>query len=553
MRIILWSIYGAIYLIVLRMLTSILIGVPSAGKVLFRIPELTLPDWMTGITVGGSVTEERLLLTLRESLLIATFVILFGVLSSFISAKRLLRILPKRARTLSLSLVIALNAYPQLIKAIERIKRAQELRSGKRPHVWRIGTPLLEETLSKAIALSLSIYARGFGKIASPDKYSKIDIENLSFRYTEAGPDILTDVTIHIDEGECVLVTGDTGSGKTTLLHVLAGLAPDHTGGITSGVIELPNHLQLAFLPQAVNETFVTDIVRDEIAFTCMNYNLNENVSERLIKEIADQLKIQHLLERKISTLSGGEQQKVALASVLVAQPKVVILDEPTSELDEVSIAELCEVIRSLTKQGSMVIISEHRTRALSQVATKRLQCVNSHVIEQEKGSTAVMSTSIPTSNIHCVVGPIGSGKTTYLQSLLVVGKTAYLPQNAGDLLFATSVERECASNDSDWNLLTGTTFALVETFLRISPSTHPRDLSEGQRLLLALAIVLARKPETIILDEPTRGLDSHQKEKLCKKLHELSEECDITVATHDLDFAQSLSTRITDMGLLYA
>jgi energy-coupling factor transport system ATP-binding protein len=121
------------------------------------------------------------------------------------------------------------------------------------------------------------------------------------------------------------------------------------------------------------------------------------------------------------------------------------------------------------------------------------------------------------------------------------------VPQEPGDLLEASSVFEECAASDRDARCAAGTTRAIVALLApEILDSTHPRDLSEGQRLLLALAIVLAARPPLICLDEPTRGLDYHTKQRLTEIITDLANAGHaIVLATHDVELTADLATRV--------
>jgi energy-coupling factor transport system ATP-binding protein len=121
-----------------------------------------------------------------------------------------------------------------------------------------------------------------------------------------------------------------------------------------------------------------------------------------------------------------------------------------------------------------------------------------------------------------------------------------YIPQDPGDILYLQSVAEECSRTDRDKNLESGTTLEYLHKLLpTISRESHPRDLSEGERLTLVLAIVLVARPQVIILDEPTRGLDYEAKEKLARLLKEAARGgASILVATHDVELVAELADR---------
>jgi energy-coupling factor transporter transmembrane protein EcfT len=169
-----WSIIAATYLLTIRLFTGIVIGVPRPGNTLFTIPRIHLPSWLPGIRIGGPVTLERVTAALSEGLIIATVIIIFGAANSVTSPKKLLRTLPTFIHQLGTTMVIATSVFPQLISSITRIKRAQFLRSGKKPSTLSVGIPLLEESLTRAVALAESMEARGFGISKKASRYRPI-------------------------------------------------------------------------------------------------------------------------------------------------------------------------------------------------------------------------------------------------------------------------------------------------------------------------------------------------------------------------------------------
>lgn len=169
-----WSIVAGIYLIAIRAIAGIVIGVPRIGETLFTLPRIYLPSWMPGIRIGGPVTWERLSFSLHEGLVIATVIALFGAANSVTSPHKLLRIMPSRVYQLAVTMTIATSVFPQLISSIARIRQAQYLRSGQKPRISRVAIPLLEESLGRAVALAESMEARGFGQSKSQSKYRPI-------------------------------------------------------------------------------------------------------------------------------------------------------------------------------------------------------------------------------------------------------------------------------------------------------------------------------------------------------------------------------------------
>lgn len=182
-----WSLVAGLYLILIRAVAGIVIGVPRVGEVLFTLPRIQLPSWMPGIRIGGPVTWERLSFSLREGLIIATVIALFGAANSVTSPRKLLRIMPSRIYQLAVTLTIATSLFPQLIASITRIRQAQYLRSGRRPRIFQVALPLLEESLGRAVALAESMEARGFGLSKSQSRYRPITYSSRDLLYMLTG------------------------------------------------------------------------------------------------------------------------------------------------------------------------------------------------------------------------------------------------------------------------------------------------------------------------------------------------------------------------------
>ncbi len=169
-----WSLYAGIYLLVIRTLAAVLIGVPRPGTTLFTVPRLSLPSWLPGIRIGGDVTLERLSSSLHEALIIATVIALFGAANSVTSPHKLLRTFPAYIYQLSVALTIATSVFPQLVTSIGRIRKAQMMRNGKRARLSTIALPLLEESLTRAVHLAESMESRGYGRSRKKSRYRPV-------------------------------------------------------------------------------------------------------------------------------------------------------------------------------------------------------------------------------------------------------------------------------------------------------------------------------------------------------------------------------------------
>ncbi len=206
-----------------------------------------------------------------------------------------------------------------------------------------------------------------------------IRFSNVSLIYPQSTKTVLEDLSCEIQEGEMVLVMGQTGSGKSSLLRLVNGLVPHHTGGILAGDISVDGistrevrPSSLAHLVGIVGQNplngFVTDIVEEELAFGMEALNIPHDVMRKRVEEILDLLGLNSVRHRTIATLSGGEQQRVAIGAALVMHPKVLVLDEPTSALDPIAAEEVLSVLHRLVHDLSVtVIIAEHRLERVIQ------------------------------------------------------------------------------------------------------------------------------------------------------------------------------------------
>ena len=481
-----------------------------------------------------------------------------------------------------------------------------------------------------------------------------IEFRSVGFTYAEQNTPVLHNVSFDVDEGEFVVVVGDTGVGKSTLLQLINGTVPHFTGGTLSGDVivsgrsirdHVPNRLAdvVGIVPQDPLASFVTDIVEDELAYTMECLGLDAQTMRKRIEETIDILGLQSIRHRSIRTLSGGQQQRVAIAAVLVAHPRILVLDEPTSALDPNAADDVLSALQRLVHDvGITVVISEHRLERVLQFAD-RLIAIDSdgsvrvgepRALLSETASVppiitmartfgwtplpltvrearvaaselrAAMSTHTPplrlipgdaspvltatrvnvrfglhtallnvdvnlrAGEICALMGRNGAGKSTLLRvlagdleptsgSVRVQGENPRLlrgsdlphrigvvPQQAGDLLLTQRVAQECREADRDSQLAPGTTRALLAILApEIDDDAHPRDLSEGQRLCLALAIVLAPQPDVLLLDEPTRGLDYSGKHRLGDILTAAAAAgTAIMIATHDVELAAELA-----------
>jgi energy-coupling factor transporter ATP-binding protein EcfA2 len=200
-----------------------------------------------------------------------------------------------------------------------------------------------------------------------------ISVDRLSFTYGGAPQPVLKDVSMRIEEGELVLIVGRSGSGKSTLCRALNGLVPHFYGGDVSGRVEvdgmdtrtsspakLANTIGMVF--QDPENQLVMTNVENEMAFGLENLALPKAEMQQRVDYYSDYFDLKRFFKRFIPDLSGGEKQKVALASVLAMKPKYIILDEPTSQLDEETAALFLEFLKKLNEEyGVAIVLIEHR------------------------------------------------------------------------------------------------------------------------------------------------------------------------------------------------
>ena len=200
-----------------------------------------------------------------------------------------------------------------------------------------------------------------------------IELVDVEYWYPGAEGPALRDVSLRVDAGQLALLTGPSGSGKSTLLRCLNGLVPHFTGGRLSGTIRVAGEDPIVVGPSAMSRIagfvfqdpeaqMVVERVEEEVAFALENLGVPRAEMARRVEDALRAVGAWELRERAVDTLSGGEKQRVAIAAALALGPRVLLLDEPTSQLDpEGADAVLDAVVRLRDERGLTVVLSEHR------------------------------------------------------------------------------------------------------------------------------------------------------------------------------------------------
>ena len=199
-----------------------------------------------------------------------------------------------------------------------------------------------------------------------------IDLKNLSFSYGESEKNALSNINLEVKKGEVVLLCGASGCGKSTLTQVINGIIPEHREGKLTGDIyingndvkqvsarEKSKYIGSVF--QNPKSQFFHLNTTDELFFGAANQLVPLEEMEKRLVRIAKEFNIEHLVNRNIFMLSGGEKQRIACASVAMSQPEIYILDEPSANLDEYSVEKLKETLALLKSKGATIIVAEHR------------------------------------------------------------------------------------------------------------------------------------------------------------------------------------------------
>ena len=492
------------------------------------------------------------------------------------------------------------------------------------------------------------------------------EIENLSFSYPAAkGRYSLADVNLSVEKGEYVVFCGKSGSGKTTLLRQLKSVLAPH--GKRSGEIRfngIPLHqvsqreqsTRIGFVMQNPDDQIVTDKVWHELAFGLESLGCDQKTMRARVAEMACYFGMQDWFHRDVASLSGGQKQLLNLASIMAMQPEVLILDEPTSQLDPIAASDFLNTVRKINLElGTTILITEHRLEDIFPYADRAVVMDGGRVIgddtprnmgkrlwEQKNDMFAAMPTpvrvfygaggkgecpltvregrnwlsrmfpnppkvhtlpdspleevekpalslkelwfryeknspdilrgvsaEVPQGSLYAIVGGNGAGKSTTLKAIcgickpyrgkvkifgkpiekykseeLFSGCLAMLPQDPKSLFVKKTVREDLMEMTGD--------VAAMETVADTCQITalldsHPYDLSGGEQQRAALAKVLLTSPRLLLLDEPTKGIDSFFKETFAGILAQLKAQgITILMVSHDVEFCAKYADRVS-------
>lgn len=438
-----------------------------------------------------------------------------------------------------------------------------------------------------------------------------ISLKNVSLNYPNTSVPALKNITLEIQSGECILLTGHSGCGKSSLLRLLSGIVPHVYDGQIKGNITVeglePSKVQaykigekVGMIYQNPRMQFFCTTARDEMAFARENAG---DEPSKIFDDIAfysNELNITSLWGKNLFKLSSGERQRVAIATVLTDCVKVILFDEPTSNLDKDGIRQLRELLVQLKKNNITIIIAEHRLGFLRYLVNRVIRIDSGQVAENIDAKTfwqystlqlekyglrheenlplpkaPLQSTDgltcelkdksvfhFPRGKVTVLLGANGSGKTTLLRALAGIGKlpckvcldnrilksktrqkmSFLVLQDLHQQLFTTSVTDEImlsrrSVNDQDIKRLNHYIDIFGLTTLR---EKHPQALSGGEQQRVVIAAALFADREICLFDEPTSGLDGTNSKRLCNEMRKLAAAGRIVIiATHDPALAE--------------
>ncbi len=404
-----------------------------------------------------------------------------------------------------------------------------------------------------------------------------IRLDSVTYSYPFQDSAAVSDLSLGVNSGEIVLVTGASGCGKSTLIRLINGLCPHFFKGELSGKIEIDNRETAERSIHEIGEDVGTVFqdpelqffalrVEDELAFAHECRGESHSEIAEAVTTGAAAMGIADLLGATIHDLSEGQKQKLAIASILSLSPKVLVFDEPTANLDPESTLELAEKFDELKKMGLAILVVDHRLYWLEGVVDRVVVMEEGRIVEE--GPFAILKDDqfctryglrqshvsdqrqllpAPTTLARLLTGLLKMQRGTLrlagreLPAKELLAKASIVLQNTDHQLHMNTVFKELATAAghaktaaTDRNNLQ----TILEEFnLAHLADRHPQSLSGGEKQRLVIACGVVREPEILILDEPTSGLDGRNMKRIAAVIARAAERGAIVLLiTHDLE-----------------
>lgn len=434
--------------------------------------------------------------------------------------------------------------------------------------------------------------------------------DDVTFRYPGSHGDVLNGVSMAVPTGAFALLVGGTGSGKSTLLSLAKPqIAPagDRAGqvrvfGRPVDDLDGAAACEVGYVFQDPDNQIVCDSVWHEMAFGLENLGTPQGEMRRRVAEASYFFGMGPWFHSDTDALSGGRKQLLALASTLVMQPRVLLLDEPTAQLDPIAARNFLHALFRVNRElGCTVVVATHEPELMADYATCAFELVDGAVgaVEDlgrfkceatlaERGAlcdanapAAVsargawfrygrdddwvlrgLDLEVRQGEVHALVGGNGCGKSTLLALIAgtrraqrgevrsAISAKAMLPQDPKALFAEERVDEELM----EWAHIGGygadeVQAMMGELGLADRADLHPYDLSGGQRQMLALGKLLLVHPRLLLLDEPTKGLDRTARERVAGMIEAARRDgVTVIVSTHDLAFVRRVADRVSLM-----
>ncbi|HLO15434.1 MAG TPA: ABC transporter ATP-binding protein [Anaerolineales bacterium] len=236
-----------------------------------------------------------------------------------------------------------------------------------------------------------------------------VNLQNVTYKYPLTHLPALQNINLQVDEGEFVAIIGPNGAGKSTLCYTIAGFVPHFFKGELTGMVEVEGiesqnsslsewvlNVGLAFQNPFNQISGAKYTVFEELAFGLENTGVPREEMKARVEDAMKLTGISDLTDRSPYSLSGGQQQRVALTSILVMQPKVLVLDEPTSQMDPIGTREVFSVIRTMAERGMTVILVEHKVEWVAQFADRVLALKDGQILLEGTPSEVFTSALLP-------------------------------------------------------------------------------------------------------------------------------------------------------------